>query len=258
MDKTPLEELHRRVETIEAMGGSERVDRQHALGKLTARERLNVLLDDGTFVEIGAHVTHRATMFGLDKLPAPADGVVTGWGRIDGRVVYVYSQDFTVLGGSLGERHAQKIQTIQDMALAAGAPLIGLNDSGGARIQEGVDSLVGYGGIFQRSVRASGVIPQITVIMGPCAGGAVYSPALMDMIIMVRGTGQMFITGPDVVQAVTGEAVSMNELGGADVHWAKSGVASLVADTDEEALALVRAVLSFLPENNQTDPPLAS
>lgn len=238
------------------MGGPQRVAKQHAAGKWTARERLAYLLDEGTFEEIGAFVRHRGSLFGMQAAEAPADGVVTGYGRIDNRLVYVFAQDFTVLGGSLGEMHAAKIQRVQDLALKAGAPIIGLNDSGGARIQEGVDALNGYGEIFKRNTWASGVIPQITVIMGPSAGGAVYSPALTDIIVMVRGTAQMFITGPQVIQAVTGETISAEELGGADAQLTKSGVAHLAADSDREALDLVRRLMSYLPGNNREEPPV--
>lgn len=250
------EELRQRLDHIEAMGGPKRVERQHHMGKWTARERIEYLLDEATFEEIGAHVTHRGTRFGMDAADAPADGVVTGYGRIFGRPVYVFAQDFTVLGGSLGEMHAAKIQRVQDLALKSGVPIIGLNDSGGARIQEGVDALNGYGEIFKRNTWASGVIPQITVIMGPSAGGAVYSPALTDVIVMVRKSAQMFITGPQVIQAVTGETVSAEALGGADTHLKKSGVAHLVADNDAEALDRVRQVLSYLPQNFQEEPPV--
>lgn len=249
------EELKSRLGRIEEMGGPSRVQRQHQMGKWTARERLAYLLDDDTFEEIGAHVAHRATRFGMADTDAPADGVVTGYGRIQGRPVYVFAQDFTVLGGSLGEMHAAKIQRVQDLALKSGVPIIGLNDSGGARIQEGVDALNGYGEIFKRNTWASGVIPQITVIMGPSAGGAVYSPALTDVIIMVRKTGQMMITGPQVIQAVTGETVTSEDLGGADTHLKRSGVAHLVADDDKGALDLVRDVLGFLPQNWMEEPP---
>jgi acetyl-CoA carboxylase carboxyltransferase component len=250
------EELQKRREHIEAMGGAKRIQRQHEMGKWTARERIQYLLDANTFEEIGAHVTHRGTRFGMAGADAPADGVVTGFGRIHGRPVYVFAQDFTVLGGSLGEMHAAKIQRVQDLALKSGVPIIGLNDSGGARIQEGVDALNGYGEIFKRNTWASGVIPQITVIMGPSAGGAVYSPALTDVIIMVRHTGQMFITGPQVIQAVTGETVSAEALGGADTHLKRSGVAHLAANTDAEALDMVKQVLSYLPQNWLEEPPV--
>lgn len=252
----PREELRDRLSHIESMGGPDRIKRQHQMGKWTARERLHYLLDEGTFEEIGAHVTHRGTLFGMEGADAPADGVVTGHGRIFGRPVYVFAQDFTVLGGSLGEMHAAKIQRVQDLALKSGVPIIGLNDSGGARIQEGVDALNGYGEIFKRNTRASGVIPQITVIMGPSAGGAVYSPALTDVIVMVRHTAQMFITGPQVIQAVTGETVTAEALGGADTHVKRSGVAHLSADTDQEALDLVRRLFSYLPQNFREEPPV--
>ncbi len=250
------EELAARQARIAAMGGADRIRRQHQAGKLTARERLDLLLDAGSFAEIGAHVTHRGQGLGLSEDEAPADGVVTGVGRVGGRTVYVYSQDFTVLGGSLGEMHAAKIQRIQDLALRSGCPVVGLNDSGGARIQEGVDALNGYGEIFKRNTWASGVIPQITAIMGPSAGGAVYSPALTDIVVMVRGTAQMFITGPQVIEAVTGEKVTAEQLGGADTQLRKSGVAHFAVDTDAEALALVRELLGRLPSNNLEDPPV--
>jgi len=238
-----------------AGGGPERVRKHHEQGKLTARERLELLLDPGSFREIDMLVTHRARAFGLDKRRFLGDGVVTGWGTIDGRLVFVFSQDFTVLGGSLGEAHARKIVKILDMALKNGAPVIGINDSGGARIQEGIDALGGYAEIFLRNTLASGVIPQISLVMGPAAGGAVYSPALTDFIFMVRGTSYMFVTGPQVVKAVTHEDVTFEELGGADVHATKSGVAHVVADSEAELLALARRLLSYLPQNNMEDPP---
>lgn len=253
---SPLEEWRRKKAQIEAMGGPDRVARQHAAGKWTARERLAYLLDDGTFEEIGAFVRHRGQLFGLDKAEAPADGVVTGFGRIHNRLVYVFAQDFTVLGGSLGEMHAQKIQRVQDLAMKAGVPIIGLNDSGGARIQEGVDALSGYGEIFKRNTWASGVIPQITVIMGPSAGGAVYSPALTDIILMVRGTGQMFITGPQVIKTVTGEEVTAEQIGGADAQVKKSGVAHLSADSDPAVLDLTRRLITYLPANHREAAPV--
>jgi acetyl-CoA carboxylase carboxyltransferase component len=252
----PLDELRRRRERLAALGGSERVARQHDAGKLTARERLDLLLDPGSFVEIDAFVTTRATEFGLDRVDAPADGVITGYGTIDGRSVFVFSQDATVLGGSLGEAHAAKITKIMDHALKVGAPIIGLNDSGGARIQEGVVSLGGYAEIFLRNTLASGVVPQISAIMGPCAGGAVYSPAITDFVIMVRGTSYMFVTGPQVVRTVTREEVAAEDLGGADVHAARSGVAHFTAGDDAACLELVRRVLSHLPQNNLEDPPV--
>ncbi len=248
--------LTERLSRIEAMGGPERIARQHEMGKWTARERIAYLLDPQTFEEIGAHVQHRSTRFGMGTAEAPADGVVTGFGRIEGRLVYVFAQDFTVLGGSLGEMHAAKIQRVQDLALKAGVPIIGLNDSGGARIQEGVDALNGYGEIFKRNTWASGVIPQITVIMGPSAGGAVYSPALTDVIIMVKHTAQMFITGPQVIQTVTGETVTAEALGGAETHLRRSGVAHLVAADDGQALDLVRRLITFLPQNWMEEPPV--
>jgi len=253
-----LEELRARRAHLELGGGSERIDRQHAAGKLTARERVAELLDPGTFVELDRFVTHRATAFGMERTEAAADGVVTGYGGINGRLAYIFSQDFTVLGGSLGESHAQKICKVQDLAIRNGAPIIGLNDSGGARIQEGVASLGGYAEIFLRNTLASGVVPQISVIMGPCAGGAVYSPAITDFIVMVRGTSYMFVTGPQVVKAVTHEDVTFEALGGAEVHAAKSGVAHFVAADDPDALELIRRLLGYLPQNNLEDPPRVS
>ena len=238
-------------------GGAERIETQHKRGRLTARERIDLLLDKGSFREVDAFVVHRTSDFGLDQQKYLADSVITGWGTIEGRLTYVFSQDFTVFGGSLGEVHAAKICKIMDMALKNGAPVIGLNDSGGARIQEGVVSLGGYADIFLRNTLVSGVIPQISVIMGPCAGGAVYSPALTDFIIMVRKSSYMFITGPDVVKTVTHEEVSFEELGGADVHAAVSGVSHLAADTEADALYLIRKLLSYVPQNNMEDPPTA-
>ncbi|MDR7482596.1 MAG: acyl-CoA carboxylase subunit beta [Armatimonadota bacterium] len=237
------------------MGGPERVRRQHEAGKLTARERLDALLDPGSFIELDPFAAPRNRDFGLDRVDAPADGVVTGWGTIDGRPVHVFSQDFTVLGGSLGEAHAEKICKVMDLALRTGTPIIGLNDSGGARIQEGVMSLGGYAEIFWRNTQASGVIPQISAIMGPCAGGAVYSPAITDFVVMVRGTSYMFVTGPQVVKAVTREEVSFEALGGADVHAERSGIAHFVAADDEACLALIRRLLGYLPSNNLDEPP---
>jgi acetyl-CoA carboxylase carboxyltransferase component len=235
-------------------GGSERIDAQHQRGRLTARERIDLLLDKGSFREIDAFVVHRTNDFGLDKQKFMGDSVVTGWGTIDSRLVYVFSQDFTVFGGSLGEVHAEKICKILDMALKNGAPVIGLNDSGGARIQEGVVSLGGYADIFLRNTLASGVIPQISAIMGPCAGGAVYSPALTDFIFMVRNSSYMFVTGPEVVKTVTHEEVSFEELGGATVHAEISGVCHVAADTEADTLYLIRKLLSYLPQNNMEDP----
>ena len=236
-------------------GGEERIRRQHESGRQTARERLDILLDPGSFRELDAFAEHRSTDFGMQHRRTPGDSVVTGWGTIDGRLVYVFSQDFTVIGGTLSEAHARKIVKIMDMAMKVGAPVIGLNDSGGARIQEGVDSLGGYGEIFLRNTLASGVIPQISVIMGPCAGGAVYSPALTDFTIMVRDTSYMFITGPDVVKQVLNESVTFDELGGADVHASRSGVCHLVGEDETHALLMVRELLGFLPQNNMEDTP---
>jgi len=249
-------ELQRLKGLAQLGGGQDRIDAQHARGKLTARERLNVLLDEGTFEELDALVIHRTVEFGLDKQKYYGDAVVTGYGQIDGRLVYVYSQDFTVLGGSLSEAVGEKICKVMDMAMKNGAPIIGLNDSGGARIQEGVVSLRGYGDIFLRNTLASGVVPQISVIVGPCAGGAVYSPAITDFTFMAAGTSQMYITGPDVVRAVTQDEVTHEELGGAQVHATKSGVAHFAIEGEEECLAEVRRLLSFIPSNNMEDPPL--
>lgn len=250
-----LDELRNKRAESQAGGGEERIARQHERGKKTAHERLDILLDPGSFRELDAFAQHRNSDFGLDKNRPMGDSVVTGWGTIDGRLVYVYSQDFTVMGGTLSEAHSRKICKIMDMAMKVGAPLIGLNDSGGARIQEGVDSLGGYADIFLRNTMASGVIPQISVIMGPCAGGAVYSPALTDYIIMVKDTSYMFITGPDVVKQVLNEEVTFEGLGGASVHAAKSGVAHLVADDETQSLLMVRELLSYLPQNNMEDSP---
>ena len=248
-------ELRRRRDESRVGGGTERIEAQRKKGKLHARERLNLLLDPNSFVELDPHIVHRVHDFGMAEKRIPGDGVVTGHGTIHGRLVYVFSQDFTVFGGSLGEMFAQKVTKIMDLALKTGAPIIGLNDSGGARIQEGVISLGGYAEMFWRNVQASGVVPQISAILGPCAGGAVYSPAMTDFIVMVQGTSNMFITGPDVVKAVTGEDVTFDQLGGAMVHAAKSGVAHLVATTEPEALELVRKLLSYMPQNNAEDPP---
>ncbi len=252
-----------RIERLELMraeaqqgGGPVRVERQHAWGKLTARERLELLLDPGSFVELDAFVTHRASEFGLDRQHFLGDGVVTGHGTVDGRLVFVFSQDFTVFGGSLSDAYAEKICKVMDLAMKVGAPVIGLNDSGGARIQEGVASLGGYAEIFLRNVMASGVVPQISVIMGPCAGGAVYSPAMTDFTIMVEGTSYMFVTGPNVVKAVTHEEVDSEALGGASVHTGRSGVAHLAARDEGEALEQARRLLSHLPQNNLADVPL--
>lgn len=237
-------------------GGEKRIASQHKKGKLTARERIDLLLDEGSFEEFDMFVSHRSIDFGLDKEAYLSDGVVTGYGTIDGRLVYVFSQDFTVFGGSLSEMYAQKICKIMDKAMKVGAPVIGINDSGGARIQEGVKSLGGYADIFQRNILASGVIPQISAIFGPCAGGAVYSPALTDFIVMAKGTSYMFVTGPKVVKTVTGEDVTEEELGGASVHTAKSGVAHFMADDETEGIALIRKIISYMPQNNLEDPPV--
>ncbi len=245
-----LEKLDERRRQAHLGGGQIRIDTQHAKGKLTARERIEVLLDEGSFEEYDVYVTHRSTEFGMEKQKIAGDGVVTGWGTINGRITYVFAQDFTVLGGSLSETHARKICKIMDLAVKSGAPVIGLNDSGGARIQEGVDSLAGYAEVFRRNVEASGVIPQISVIMGPCAGGAVYSPAMTDFIFMVRDTSYMFVTGPDVVKTVTNEVVTAEELGGAATHTQKSSVADGAYDNDIETLEQVRRLFDFLPLNN--------
>lgn len=251
-----LRELYARREKILKMGGDERIAKQHEQGKLTARERIELLLDPGSFVEINQFVEKRNTDFGLDKMDLPADGVITGYGTVDGRPVAVFAQDFTVMGGSLGEMHGFKIAYLLDFAMKVGIPVVGLNDSGGARIQEGVDALKGYGDIFYRNTLASGVIPQISVILGPCAGGAVYSPAIGDFIVMTKNPNcYMFITGPAVVKAVTGEEVSAFELGGWEAHAMKSGNCHLVAENDEDAMRLVRKLLSYLPLNNMEDPP---
>ncbi|MDP9034138.1 MAG: acyl-CoA carboxylase subunit beta [Myxococcota bacterium] len=236
-------------------GGPDRIEKQHESGKLTARERLDFLLDPGTFVEIDRFVTHRSSDFGMDKQKILGDGVVTGHGLIAGRNVFVYAQDFTVFGGSLSGAHAKKIGKVMDLALKVGAPIVGLNDSGGARIQEGVESLAGYADIFLRNTLASGVVPQISCVMGPCAGGAVYSPAITDFVLMVEGTSYMFITGPDVIKTVTHEDVTKEDLGGATTHSTKSGVCHLTAPDDKTCLAHTRRLLSFLPSNNQEDPP---
>ncbi|SCD63871.1 Carboxyl transferase domain-containing protein [Streptomyces sp. SolWspMP-sol7th] len=236
-------------------GPSDRAtEAQHAKGKLTARERIDLLLDPGSFHEVEQLRRHRATGFGLEAKKPYTDGVITGWGTVDGRTVFVYAHDFRIFGGALGEAHAAKIHNIMDKAIAAGAPLVSLNDGAGARIQEGVSALAGYGGIFQRNTKASGVIPQISVMLGPCAGGAAYSPALTDFVFMVRETSQMFITGPDVVKAVTGEEITQNGLGGADVHAETSGVCHFAYDDEETCLAEVRYLLSLLPRNNRENP----
>ncbi|NLY77912.1 MAG: methylmalonyl-CoA carboxyltransferase [Tissierellia bacterium] len=253
--KEKIEKLLETKRKIELGGGEKRIEKQHSQGKLTARERINLLLDEGSFIEIDAFVTHRCTNFGMENTEANADGVVTGYGTVDGRLVFVYAQDFTVLGGSLGEMHANKICKVQEMALKMGAPIVGINDSGGARIQEGVDALSGYGKIFYNNTKASGVIPQITAIMGPCAGGAVYSPALTDFIFMVDGISRMFITGPQVIKTVTGEDVSQEDLGGANTHNRISGVAHFMDKSEEDCIKRIRTLLSYLPSNNLENPP---
>ena len=251
-----LDLLQQKRAESELGGGADRIKTQHDKGKMTARERLDALLDPGSFVELDRFVTHRAADFGLADEKYLGDGVVTGHGRVDGRLVYVFSQDFTVFGGSLSEAHAEKVCKVMDLALKTGAPMIGLNDSGGARIQEGVVSLGGYADIFLRNTLASGVVPQISAILGPCAGGAVYSPAITDFVFMVRGVSYMFVTGPSVVKTVTHEEVDFEGLGGADVHATKSGVAHFVHDSEREALAAIRTLLSYLPANNLDDPPV--
>ncbi|MBI4461124.1 MAG: acyl-CoA carboxylase subunit beta, partial [Acidobacteria bacterium] len=250
-----LDELQRRNTAAESGGGSQRKERQHKEGKLSARERIDLLLDEGTFEELDRLVTHRCTDFDMGSQTIPGDGVVSGYGRIDGRLVFVFAQDFTVFGGSMSETNAAKICKVMDQAMRVGAPIIGLNDSGGARIQEGVVSLAGYADVFLRNTLASGVVPQISAIMGPCAGGAVYSPAITDFILMVQDTSYMFITGPDVIRAVTHENVTKEELGGPMTHNATSGVAHFIARDDSDCLSLVRELLSFLPSNCMDDPP---
>ncbi|HEX6980550.1 MAG TPA: acyl-CoA carboxylase subunit beta [Alphaproteobacteria bacterium] len=252
---TTIEELEKRRELAKLGGGEKRIAAQHAKGRLTARERLSVLLDAGSFEEYDMFVEHNATDFGMETQKIPGDGVVTGSGTINGRLVYVFAQDFTVFGGSLSERHAQKICKVMDMAMKVGAPVIGLNDSGGARIQEGVASLAGHAEVFQRNVLASGVIPQLSLIMGPCAGGAVYSPAMTDFIFMVKDSSYMFVTGPDVVKTVTNEVVTQEELGGAITHTTKTGVADVAFDNDIEALMAARDFISLLPANNRDGVP---
>jgi propionyl-CoA carboxylase beta chain len=254
--KDILQELEDRRSAARLGGGQKRIDAQHSKGKLTARERVELLLDEGSFEEFDMFVAHRCTDFGMENQRPAGDGVVTGWGTINGRMVYVFSQDFTVLGGSVSATHAQKICKIMDMAVENGAPVIGLNDSGGARIQEGVDSLAGYGEVFKRNIQASGVVPQISVIMGPCAGGAVYSPAMTDFIFMVKDSSYMFVTGPDVVKTVTNEVVTAEELGGASTHTKKSSVADGAFENEVEALSEVRRLVDFLPLNNREKAPV--
>src|SRR5271169_2881196 len=251
----PIADLRRRSAEAEAGGGAERREREHKAGKLTARERVALLLDEGTFEELDKFVAHRSDEVGMEEQRPPGDGFITGFGRIAGRLVYVFAQDFTVFGGSLSEANASKIIKIMDLAMRAGAPVIGLNDSGGARIQEGVKSLAGYAEIFLRNTLASGVVPQISAIMGPCAGGAVYSPAITDFIFMTKDTSYMFVTGPDVIKTVTHEEVTKEELGGAMTHNEKSGVAHFVARDDAECLAMIRELIGYLPSNNLEDAP---
>jgi propionyl-CoA carboxylase beta subunit len=253
-----LDLLQQKRAESEQGGGPDRIAAQHHKGKMTARERLDVLLDTGSFVELDRFVTHRATDFGLADQQILGDGVVTGWGRVAGRLVYVFSQDFTVFGGSLSETYAEKICKVMDLAVKNGAPVVGLNDSGGARIQEGVASLGGYADIFLRNTLASGVVPQISAVLGPCAGGAVYSPAITDFVCMVRGISYMFVTGPNVVKTVTHEEVDFEQLGGADVHGTTSGVAHFVYDSELECLTAIRTLLSFLPSNNLDQPPVVA
>jgi acetyl-CoA carboxylase carboxyltransferase component len=256
MSSNKIEQLHALKNKVEMGGGEKKIAKQHESGKLTARERINLLLDEGSYIEIDAFVEHRCTDFGMEKTKAAGDGVVTGYGTVDGRLTYVYAQDFTVIGGSLGEMHAKKICKVMDLALKMGAPIVGINDSGGARIQEGINALAGFGEIFYRNTISSGVIPQITAIMGPCAGGAVYSPAITDFVFMVDKTSQMFITGPSVIKAVTGEDVSFDELGGSRTHNAKSGVAHFRSANDEECIEKIKELLSYLPSNNIESTPV--
>lgn len=251
-----IELMKKKQAKVLAGGGEKRIEKQHASGKKTARERVDLLLDPGTFVELDQFVTHRCTNFGMEKKELPGEGVVTGYGTVEGRLVYVFAQDFTVEGGSLGEMHAAKICKVADLAVKMGAPIIGINDSGGARIQEAVDALAGYGKIFFKNTLTSGVVPQIAAIMGPCAGGAVYSPALMDFIYMVKNTSQMFITGPQVIKAVTNEEVTAEQLGGAMTHNSVSGVAHFAAENDEDCLEQIRRLISFLPSNNMEPAPI--
>ena len=249
-----IQEMNLRKEKLHLGGGQDRINKQHESGKMTARERLEKLLDEGSFVEVGAFMEHRSTDFGLNKVKAPGDGVVTGYGTINGSLVYVYAQDFTVMGGSLGEVHAEKICKVMDMAMKTGAPVIGINDSGGARVQEGIDALSGFGNIFYRNTLASGVVPQISVIMGPCAGGAVYSPAITDFVFMVDNTSQMFITGPEVIKTVTNEDITKEELGGAYVHASKSGVTHFHYDSEEACIQAIKQLIQYLPPNNKDNP----
>ena len=254
-EKSNAQRLAELNDAAELGGGQVRIDRQHDAGKLTARERIDLLLDPGTFVELDKFVTNRCNDFGMDEKKIPGDGVVTGYGKVDGRIIYVFAQDFTVFGGSLSGAYAEKICKVMDLAVKCGAPVIGLNDSGGARIQEGVVSLAGYADIFYRNVQSSGLVPQISAIMGPCAGGAVYSPAITDFIFMVKESSYMFITGPEVVKTVTSQEVTKQELGGAAVHSEKSGVSHFECSSEEECIAAIRELLSFIPSNNAEDPP---
>ena len=255
IQKEKIKELVARRQSARMGGGQKRIDAQHAKGKLTARERLDLLLDKGSFEEFDMFVQHRCTNFGMEKSKFDGDGVVTGMGTIDGRLVYVFAQDFTVNGGSMSETMAQKICKVMDMSVRNGVPFIGINDSGGARIQEGINSLAGFGEIFERNILASGVVPQISGIFGPCAGGAVYSPALTDFTVMIKDTSYMFLTGPGVVKTVTGEVVTQEELGGASVHATKSGVAHFAADNEQEGIQTIKALLSFIPSNNKEEAP---
>jgi acetyl-CoA carboxylase carboxyltransferase component len=253
-----IKELREREAKVAEMGGPKAVAKQHETGKMTARERLNYFFDPGSFRELDMFVKHRGTLFGLDKMDIAADGVITGYGTVNGRQVFAYSQDFTARAGTLGEMHSKKICKVMDLALKAGKPLVGFNDSGGARIQEGVDALSGYGQIFYRNAISSGVMPQISAIMGPCAGGAVYSPAMTDFVFMVKNTSYMFITGPDVIKSVLGEVVTQEELGGAMAHNMRSGVAHFACDNDAHAIDEIKKLLSYLPDNNMEDPPIAA
>ncbi len=251
-----LQELREREAKVKEMGGAKAIAKVHDQGKLTARERLDYFFDPGTFRELDIFVKHRGTLFGIDKVEIPADGVITGYGLVNGRQVFAFAQDFTARAGSLGEMHAKKICKVMDLALKAGKPFVGFNDSGGARIQEGVDSLAGYGNIFYRNAITSGVVPQISAIMGPCAGGAVYSPAMTDFVLMTKNTGLMFITGPDVIRSVLGEIITQEELGGAMTHNSKSGVAHFACESDAHNIEQIRRLLSFFPDNNMEDPPI--
>jgi len=255
--KEKIEDLKQRQGKIRQMGGEKGIEKQHSKGKLSARERIDYFFDKGSFQEIDMFVKHRCTDFGMEKMSIPSDGVITGYGQVNGRTVYIFSQDFTARGGTLGQMHARKITKVMDLAMKAGVPIVGLNDSGGARIQEGIDALCGFGEIFFRNSAASGVIPQITCIMGPTAGGAVYSPAMTDWIFMVKNTSYMYITGPDVIRAVTGEETSHEELGGAEMHNSRSGVAHFAGEDDRDALDQIKELLTYIPSNNMDDAPYA-